>query len=561
MMIAWAPTVAAVLLAGWSDADEIPRLSIATATSAYSDEVRAREAEMFGDGDDSVFDDVRAREAEMFGMPDGPAGAVSTASTASADLNADPARRRAVLPSDRRTSSDRGVLSKLVDRAAELDDALTIGGTLWLQLQATAFDEGAIEDSGLSSPNLVDVFLDSRPNDRLRGFVQGRLNYDPTGNQAAGVGFGGGGGDTTVQLDQLWLRFDVSRRVFVTAGKQRIRWGSGRLWNPTDFLNQQRLNPISLFDIRLGVPLIKLHAPVESLGWNFYVVANLDEADTIKRVGGALRAEILLGNAELSLSTALRQGDAQRFGIDLTAPIWDFDVRVELAVLHDSPIPRLAAFRPEALNALEEGILTPEEIAVAYVPAPEDRRGDWIPQVVAGAEIVIPYGDNDNVILGAEYFYNDAGYDDEAVYSRLLLAGQFNPLDVGRHYLGAFVSLVGPGSWDDTSLFLSSLANLSDLSGVVRADLSIQALTFLSFRVFGNVFWGTGAFSPRVSFDSRLVADGIPTLPVQTLLDRIPVNPGAQAQLPDLLAAGSTDGAFAGGLPLVQLGLALVVRL
>ena len=427
---------------------------------------------------------------------------------------------------------------------------------MWLQLQATFSEDTPVEDAALSSPNILDVFLDARPSDRLRAFVQGRLNYDPTGSaNAAFAGTGTGNAapeETTVQLDQLWLRFDLYRTVFVTAGKQRIRWGSGRLWNPTDFLNQQRLNPISLFDIRLGVPLVKFHLPIESLGWNFYAVANLDEADQLRRVGGAARAEFLLGNTELSVSAALRDGDARRFGIDVTAPLWDLDVRLEFAVVNGDPTPRFAPFQTDALP-----VTSPDDVA-DLVPLPESRVDDWIPQLVAGAELAVRYSDEDSVIFGAEYFFNDAGYDDEDVYLRLLLAGRFNPLDVGRHYVGFYVSLPGPGDWNDTSLFVSGIANLSDLSGVLRADLSLQLLTFLSWRVFINGFWGSGAFSPRFVVEPSLALAALDEELGPVLLGRIPVSTNVQDQLQNLFTSGAAQG---GGLPIVQLGTALVIRL
>lgn len=506
------------------------------------EDVEAREAEMFGPSDE-----VEAREAEMFGPP-----ALETSTTA--------ARRRtrsSVLPTDGLSTSEDGLLRRLTDRVVELDDILTVGGRMWLQAQATFFDEGPARDAAFSSPNILDVFIDSRPSDRLRAFVQGRLNYDPTGTSGDPTGLGGTTAATQVRLDQLWLRFDIYREVFVTAGQQRIRWGSGRLWNPTDFLNQQRLNPIALFDVRLGVPLLKIHVPVESLGWNFYAVANFEEADSVRKIGGAVRAELLLGPAELSISAAAREGAPQQIGIDLTGPIWDFDLRAELALIHGDPRPRLSPFRVEEAEAVRMDASRSEvDVAQALVPSPESRADDWIPQLVLGAEIAIRYSDEDNLILGVEYFFNDAGYADEDVYPRLILANQFNPLDVGRHYLGLFMTLVGPGEWDDTTFLLSAIANMSDLSGVVRADVSQLVLTFLSVRLFANVFWGSGAFSPDISLPTEAFAFEDPNAVVE-LANRLPLDAEVLSQLTSDAASTFAPG----GLPLVQVGLALVIDL
>jgi hypothetical protein len=80
------------------------------------------------------------------------------------------------------------------------------------------------------------------------------MSYDPTraaqrqhhgpgtsGGQGAFVGtsatgfttFSVGRGPNSL-LDQMWIRFDILETVFVTAGKQHVRWGTGRFWQPTD---------------------------------------------------------------------------------------------------------------------------------------------------------------------------------------------------------------------------------------------------------------------------------------------------------------------------------------
>ncbi|MEO1335387.1 MAG: hypothetical protein AAFV29_07070, partial [Myxococcota bacterium] len=260
-------------------------------------------------------------------------------------------------------------------------------------------------------------------------------------------------------------------------------------------------------------------------------------------------------------SSSLRDGDAQRLGADFTAPIGDFDIRVEFAVRHDDPVPRLAAFRNDELDNLGTPGFTPEQVIGLVVPAPEDRCDAWIPQVVAGAEVAVRYSDEDSIIFGLEYFFNDAGTDDESAYPRLLLAGQFNPLDVGRHYIGTFVSLLGPGDWNETSFFGSAIANLSDLSGVARLDVSFQLLTHLSWRLFTNVFWGTGAFSPDLRFDPRLLALAADSQALPVLLDRIPVSADVQAQLQAALDPNAANGLQGGGVLLVQVGMALVIGL
>jgi hypothetical protein len=139
------------------------------------------------------------------------------------------------------------------DTLEEKSDPLRIGGTLYLRGQASITENTPFEQSGFSAPMLIDNYLDARPSDRVRGFVLGRLRYDPTivqGSAALGVpGLGAQGAQNpAVSLDQLWLKFDIAHRVYFTVGRQKVRWGVGKLWNPTDFLNQAPRDPLAPFD-------------------------------------------------------------------------------------------------------------------------------------------------------------------------------------------------------------------------------------------------------------------------------------------------------------------------
>ena len=98
-------------------------------------------------------------------------------------------------------------------------------------------------------------------------------------------------------------------------------------------------DPLAIFDSRLGVSLVKLHVPWEAQGASFYAIANLDGADPLERVGGAWRADIAFGQAEVSVSAAVRKDDPIRLGADLSMGLWLFDLRVEGAVLHRQRAP------------------------------------------------------------------------------------------------------------------------------------------------------------------------------------------------------------------------------
>ena len=425
-----------------------------------------------------------------------------------------------------------GLLGGLVDALDDASERLAIGGQLYLRLEVQAQDEEAPEGYDLVSPNTLDLYLDARPIDRVRTYVRGRLAYDPTfsgveedASDGLGSILGAQSTDLAGFLDQLWVKFDADHRVFFTVGKQRVRWGTGRVWNPTDFLNGQRFNPLALFDPRLGVGLIKVQVPFEDIGANLYAVANLEGAQTLDQIGVALRAEIALEQAEVAVSGSWRSGEPLRLGLDLSGGLGDFDLRAEAALLYDLQSPFLTGTWSGA-----------EPLELSGVSA-RYRNDELIPQIVVGGDYTLDYGDGEQAILGLEYFYNDTGYDSAELYPLLALAPNLyqiqnlgladlgftsepptllQPLYLGRHYLSAFVLLPQPFGAEDWFTTFTGIVNLSDGSAVLRVDQSVQLFRFLTLRAYGNVHLGNeGELRLGVDVASipLLLPDGISSAP------------------------------------------------
>lgn len=436
-------------------------------------------------------------EDALFGAAPTPAPAASPGTTDLGDVQI-------------QTTTDADILSRL----GLADERLTIGGKLYLRAAASVTDDTDFVDTPYSSPNLLDLFADIRPNDRVRGFASARLTYDFTVADGDTDAYGNARTAGAVTLDQLWLKFDVAHHVYVTAGRQRIKWGSGRFWNPTDFMNQQTLDALNatVFDERTGVTLLKVHVPIESIGANLYGVANFDGADTFEQVGGALRTEWVIGPSEVALSAAARKGSPLRLGADVSAGVGPVDVHVEGAVRHGDKGPYFkGTFDPSSFS-FTDGIEVPEEV---------DRSDEWIPQVVGGAEVGIKYNDDDTLYVGAEYFYNGAGYANSDLYPWLAFQGAFTPFYLGQHYFGAYVAVPAPGRLDDWSFTASELGNLSDKTYVSRLDVSGKINTFLSVNVYGQVHYGDqGEFHYSVDIDPVLetVPDGLEVSDAEALL-------------------------------------------
>lgn len=347
-----------------------------------------------------------------------------------------------------KTRTEDRLLGKLFDQGK---DKLQLGGLLYMRFNLALTTGKHVDDHTFSMPNLMDVFLDARPSDRVRAFVRGRLLYTPT----QGVSFlpGVSTDPLTVQLNELWLKFDIARRVYVTIGSQLVLWGTTRLWNPVDFINQTQRPILSPFDARNGVPMVKLQLPIESLGWNFYLIGLLDQVSTLDKGGVVGRGEFVFSTVEVGLTGAYRGGIDPRVGLDVSAGVWDLELRGELSAAFDERYDHKVTLRASA-----------------------------------ALEYSVKVFDDDVLLLGGEYFYNQQGTD---VFDVLELAsGKRQFFYVGKHYGAAFISLPRPGRWDNWSFTLSGVGNLSDLSFIGRLDVSYTFLTFITVQAFAVLHFG-----------------------------------------------------------------------
>jgi hypothetical protein len=412
------------------------------------------------------------------------------------------------------------------------ENPLQIGGQLYLRMQSTAYGSQAPAEWTLSAPSLLDLYLDARPNPRVRGFILGRMSYDPTlcpsmttqvgsgcvpsgatsintGNMTSNGALGGTGFSTfstgrgpNALLDQMWIRFDVLDKVFLTAGKQHVRWGTGHFWQPTDYLHQQKRNPLDVFDARGGTTMLKVNVPWEEKGWNFYGFAIAEDPNaptpTLGDVAGAFRLEGVIAGVEVGADTYLRRHQDPRFGFDLSTGIWDFDVYADVALrpgsdfLHDFPdYGNFYAF---------DGYQT---------------------QAVGGITYSHKYNDNDMWTLGAEYFYNHPGYtgtgapvqviqDALASKNPAVTSDPFGVLPFfyfGRQYAAIYLNLPAPYSWNYTNFTLSTLGNLSDRTFVTRVDYSVTVLTHLSVEAFAGVHYGQIGGEFRLQLPATLATE------------------------------------------------------
>jgi hypothetical protein len=414
------------------------------------------------------------------------------------------------------------------------DDPLSIGGQMYIRAQTRSYQDQSLGNSVFNLPTLLDVFFDARPNDRVRGYVLGRMTYDPTvsgnrpqlsatdsetGSASLSSLFGTPRTGPQVRLDQLWLRFDIDHTVFVTAGKQHVRWGTGHVWSPSDYLHVQRRNPLEVFDARTGTTMLKLHLPIESKAWNFYaygIAEGPEGVPTISRLGAAARAELVFDVTELGLGAYAQKGTDPKFAADLSTGIGDIDIFLEVALRNRNDVDRVR-YAPNATIDLpdreswqnDQDFQQSQFTAVAESRYPRFRESGYRPQTVAGLSYSIKYHENDVFTISAEYFYNPLGYANSNVYPGLI-APRADPLRdpatyfyLGKHYAAIVLTAPSPFSLDLHSFTLSTLGNLSDRSFVSQLSYSLVLLTHLRFEAYvaGHYGRASGEFRLRVRFN------------------------------------------------------------
>jgi len=486
-----------------------------------------------GPSEDELFGGTSPAPAESPNT--GPAAEKPASDDGSARSPADAGTPVAPAADDREAQILGGGGTPMPLQEAAPSDPLQIGGQLYLRSQSTALEGQPPRNWSFNTPFLLDVYFDARPNERVRAYALGRMSFDSTlpsgtiGSGSTAVGGTAGSpsldalfrpqsGSPRVTLDQLWLRFDIAHRVFVTAGKLHARWGTGRFWAPTDYLHVRRRNPLDVFDARSGTTMLKLHVPIEAKAWNFYgyaITEGTEATSTVDRVAAAARAEFVFGSAELGLGALFQRHRAPKLGADLSMGIGDFDVYGEFALRDGGEIDRVQ-FAPNAVvppfgeppsweTPAQTAVRELEQVVDTYYPV--HRSNGIKEQVVGGFSYSHKYNDSDTFTLGGEYFYNGLGHRTTWSYPGLMLPHSFELADavtfyyLGKHYAAIFLALPAPYSLDAHSFTLTTLGNLSDRSFITRLDYSFLMLTHLRLEAFASARYGneSGEFRLGVS--------------------------------------------------------------
>ncbi len=399
------------------------------------------------------------------------------------------------------------------------EDALKIGGMFYIRALTTITHGG---NATFNVPTLVDVYLDARPTDQLRAFVLGRLEYDPllssttfvTGSNVAITGLQTVS-NPAVYLDQAWLAFDIAHSAFVTAGVQHVKWGTGHYFNPDDFLASQPVNPLAIFDARLGVSMLRVQVPWEKAGLNFTAVAvfqptqnisttgttvsggggnsvNLvngtqnNETGFLQDVGGAGEVEYDFRGGAVGVNALAQKSRAWRVGVYGTGGLGDFDVYGEAVVKQCLDLPNPPMPNTTCEYSASTNIVVPGDYS-GYVFGNVQQPASPLFQGVAGVTYSINFEGNKSITLGAEYFYNRGSFTAKQ-YPNLLFQGAYQPFYLGRNYLAVSATLTDTTA--KTTWVLTTIGNLTDVSAITRLDFLVTVLSYLQVESFAAVDYG-----------------------------------------------------------------------
>jgi hypothetical protein len=392
--------------------------------------------------------DDRPSEEEMFGgSPSGTPTATPAAGTAPAPKDA------------------AGMDLKPHSLLTEAEQNTQIGGTLSTEADYYLQKGIPLTQDLISNPNILFLYMDTKLENDNRVFARLRTFYDPTGvssgnpNVASYVNPYGIGSQTSdnisVQLQELRMSLNIDHRIFFTIGRQKVKYGAAKFFNPTDFLNNELYDFFLPSDERTGVDMVMAQVPSGTA--NLYAVGLPGNPGYGNPAGGYFRGEFgydslagILESGEISLSGFLPKGQPGKAGFDISQGVGDVDAYFE--------------------GALEE--LSDDNWQGAYS---------------VGADWQTRYSDRQTDTVTFEGEFSDFPYP--------VTTPEGVVLTYSATQFGTFaIDLANPAGWTDLSFVETNIYDFSYQSGFSRLDAVCQFTDRVTGRVYVSAPWGSSGF-------------------------------------------------------------------
>jgi hypothetical protein len=200
--------------------------------------------------------------------------------------------------------------------------------------------------------------------DLLRGTLSFRGSRGPARGVFRGVAersFGFGDDETDFGVREAYLQIG-GVAGFVRAGKQRLTWGSGFAWNPTNRLEPPK-NALNTSLEQKGVLAVRGDWSASPKATLTLVAARVEtrpgdlpiDLPSATRDGGAARLAVLVANTDVAATVSVREGRTPLFGLDVARVIaGNVTAHVEAAAYRGSELPPV---RSETFVRVAAGLL------------------------------------------------------------------------------------------------------------------------------------------------------------------------------------------------------------
>jgi hypothetical protein len=286
--------------------------------------------------------------------------------------------------------------------------------------------------------------------------------------------------DLSFDVNQFYADLNFADLLYLRAGKQRLKWGAGWVFNPSDPLNPPK-DPTETLQTREGVPALKAELITSAL--SVAVFSTIYERLEDFGFGGKISSSALEGS-DFSLSAYWSPAES-----------WTAALNLSIAPLYALP-------GWDTIQLWFEGGLygEPRYPELAPVPAPTGLQRAFL----VGMSGTLPVA---RTALLAEYYHLSEGLSageegsvlaalraDPTEPTRLAALGQ-RPARVGRDY--AFLSVTqssitdsGHPVFDHVGLYSTVLVNLTDLSAFARHGITTTFVEDSALEL--SVAWAAG---------------------------------------------------------------------
>ncbi len=211
---------------------------------------------------------------------------------------------------------------------------------------------------------------------------------------------------TDLSFQELYTQFTLNGKHFFIIGKKRLDWGTGIIWNPTNFFIQK--DPLRTQNRLEGLFMLNYSTLINSSSLNFYFFPKEKKED----FKFAVKYDFSLNKIDASLSF-VEYGKHQQFGYDFSYGGSSFTLYSEGVIKNFT----------KSYRVFDDGSLI----------YPEIEKKSFKPEIIVGSTILF----NGNISFTGEYRFRGDYLNKKEIdlYKRYLPSNMevYDPISVGKH--------------------------------------------------------------------------------------------------------------------------------